>query len=908
MLRFRRGECDLLDRLLDDVGSGESRALVLRGEAGIGKTVLLEYAFERAAEWRSVRASGVESERELAFAGLHQVCAPALDSLGALPAPQQQALRTAFGLAPGTPPDRFVVGLAVLGLLGERARDRPLLCLIDDAQWLDRASAQVLGFVARRLRAESVAMIFAVREPTAGGEVTELSGLPDVWVGGLSDEHARMLLASAYPGPADRGVLDRVVAESRGNPLALLELPRGFTRAELEGWFGSFSQVVLPGRIEESFLRQIGTLSPVTRQVLLVAAAEPVGDPVLVWRAVDRLGVTVDVELASREAAGRFVDFGARVRFRHPLLRSAIYRAATAEERRRAHWALGQVTDPVADPDRRAWHRAQATEAPDEEVAAELDECARGAFARGAAAAAAAFLERAAELTPTAKRRGQRFLAAAHATYEGGMPAAAPRLIALAEASPLSALEEAQADVLYARSAFALGRGRDATESLFQAATRLQAIDARTARNTHLEAIRASWFLADHAPGLTLREMAEAAHRSPRPGPESTSDVLIHGLAIRYRDGYEAGAAVLKKAVAEFCVTAPTGEIGVLLEWFAGSIAVDLLDDESWDLISRRYEQRARDEERASLPIALTMQIVNLVMQGALAAAESLLEDFDAVRQATGIYDAPYAGLLWAVWRGRDKQATEMLDAMTNDAVERGEGVTLIAAEWLRATLLNSLGRYREAATAGLRATESEREMGFTTLYALVELVTAAAHTGQSGTAARALARLTTMTEASGTDWAHGVTARCRAMVADHDSAELDFHEALTRLGRTRIRAELARTHLHYGEWLRRRGRSKDARRELRTAHSMLTDMGMASFAALAARELRATGEKVREGPIAPSSTLTPQETQIVRLVREGLSNAEIADRLFISPRTVEWHLGKVFGKLGVTSRRQLRR
>ncbi|MFC7279297.1 AAA family ATPase [Paractinoplanes rhizophilus] len=907
MLQFRRDESAVLDRLIDDVGSGESRALVLRGESGIGKSALLEYALGRAAGWPTVRAAGVESEQELAFAGLHQVCAPVLDRLPGLPAPQQLALRTAFGLAAGKPPDRFVVGMAALGLLGEAARDRPLLCLIDDAQWLDKASAQVLGFVARRLRAESVAMIFAVREPADGGEVTELAGLPGVRVGGLSDDQARVLLESAYPGPTDKRVLDRVVAESHGNPLALLELPRGFTRAELAGGFG-LSPVVLPGRIEESFRRQIATLSPMTRQVLLVAAAEPVGDPVLVWRAVDRLGIAVDAEAASREAAERFVDFGPRVRFRHPLLRSAIYRAATGAERRRAHGALGQVTDPVTNPDRRAWHRAQAAEAPDEAIAGELEECGRRAHDRGAATAAAAFLERSAALTPEVKRRGQRLLAAAHATYEGGMPAAAPRLIALAEATPLNALEKAQADVLYARCAFALGRGRDATESLRQAATRLQAIDAATARDTHLEAIRGSWFLADHAPGLTLREMAEAARSSPRPGPETTSDVLIDGLAIRYRDGYPAAAAVLKEAVAEFCVKAPTGDSGLLLEWFAGSIAVDLWDDASWDLISRRYEQRARDEGIAALPIALTMQIVNLVMQGELASAGSLLEDFDAVRQATGIFDAPYAGLLLAVWRGRVEEAAELLDAMTDDANKRDEGVTLIAVASMHATLLNGLGRYQEAAAAALRATEPEREMGFITLCALAELVTAAARADQPDTAARALARLTAMTEASGTDWALGVTARCRALLAGRDSAETHFREAITRLGRTRIRGELARAHLYYGEWLRRHHRQDDARRELRTAHAMLTEMGADAFAALAARELGVAGEKVRKGAKAEPSTLTAQETQIVRLVRDGLSNAEVADRLFISPRTVEWHLSKAFAKLGVTSRRHLRR
>jgi DNA-binding CsgD family transcriptional regulator len=590
------------------------------------------------------------------------------------------------------------------------------------------------------------------------------------------------------------------------------------------------------------------------------------------------------------------------------LLRSAIYRAATSEERRATHQALGQVTDPVTDPDRRAWHFAQAAETPDEAIASELEECAQRAYARGAPAAAAAFLERAGTLTSDAKRRGQRLLAAAHATYEGGRPTAAPRLLALAAASPLTSLERAQVDVLYARSAFALGRGRDATNSLFQAATRLQSIDARTARNTHLEAIRASWFLADHAPGLTLQKMTEAAHNSPRAEPEMTSDVLIHGLAIRYRDGYPAAAAILKMAVAKFCATTPTGESGLLLEWFAGTAAVDLWDDEAWDLISRRYEKRARDEGIAALPIALTMRIVNLVMQGELSSAEALLADFDAVRQATSIFDAPYAGLLLAIWRGREEQATAMLDAMADDAVKRSEGVTLIAAAWMRALLLNSLGGYQEAMASALQATGAEREMGFVTLCALAELVTAAARAGQPETAAHALARLTSMTEASGTDWAQGMTARSRAMVADLSSAEPYFQEAIEQLGRTRIRGELARTHLYYGEWLRGCGRRDDARRELHTAHSMLSEMGMSAFAALAARGLGATGEKVREGLNAASITLTPQETQIVRLVREGLSNAEVGNRLFISPRTVEWHLSKAFVKLGVTSRRQLRR
>ena len=495
--------------------AGRSGALVVRGEPGVGKTALLEYVLERASGCRVARASGVQSEMELVFAGLHQLCAPMLDRLERLPGPQRDALGTAFGLARGVAPDRFLVGLAVLSLLSEVAEERPLVCLVDDAQWLDRASAQALAFVARRLLAESVALVFAARAP---GEERELRGLPELMVEGLGESDARALLGSVLPGPLDERVRDRIVAETRGNPLALLELPRGLTPAELAGGFGLPDAPALSGRIEESFRRQLAALPAATRRLLLVAAAEPVGEPVLLWHAAEQLGV--GVEAAGPAAEAGLCEFGARVRFRHPLVRSAVYRAASPEDQRSAHGALAEATDPELDPDRRAWHHAQAAPGPDEEVAAELERSAGRAQARGGLAAAAAFLEQAALLTPGSARRTERALAAAQAKHQAGAPDAALELLATAEAGPLDELQRARVDLLRAQIAFAVRRGSDAPPLLLKAAKRLEPLDLTLARETYLEALSAAIFAGRLATGGGVLEAAEAARAAPpAPGP-----------------------------------------------------------------------------------------------------------------------------------------------------------------------------------------------------------------------------------------------------------------------------------------------------------------------------------------------------------------------------------------------------
>jgi DNA-binding CsgD family transcriptional regulator len=905
MLRGRRSECGVLDRLLEAVRRGESRVLVVRGDAGVGKTALLEYAVERASGCRIARTAGVESEMELAFAGLQQLCAGMLDRLEQLPEPQRDALRRAFGLSDGVPPGRLVVGLALLGVMSEAADVRPLVCVVEDAQWLDQASMQALEFVARRLLAERVALVFAVR-PSA--EVQRLGGLPELVVEGLRDADARALLGSEICGPLDERVRDQIVAETRGNPLALLELPRGLTRAELAGGFGLPGAQTLSGRIEESFRRRLQALPAETQQVLLLAAAEPVGDPVLLWRAGDRLGIRVEAADAA-ESEG-LLEIGARVTFRHPLVRSAVYRAVSPAERRTAHRALAEATDPDVDPDRRAWHRAQAAAGPDEDVAAELERSAGRAQARGGVAAAAAFLEQAARRTPNAARRAERALAAAQAKHQAGAPDAALGLLATAQAGPLNELQRARVDLLRAQIAFAVNRGRDAPPLLLAAAKRLEPLDVGLARETYLDALWAAMFVGDLADGDDLREVAQAAHAAPRPGPSRqpprAADLLLDGLASLFKAGPPAGTPTLRRALRAFRSEQISKEEEIRWLHFACRTAVDLWDDEAWDVLANRHVELARDAGAlVELPIALHTRIGVHLNAGELTAAAALLEEVGVIAEATGSPIAPYGALALAVWRGREAQALELMEACTKEVVSRGEGSVLTAIGWARAQLYNSLGRYEDALVPGQEASEHPEELLFAR-WGLVELIEAATRTAKAALAADAFDRLSDATRGSVTDWALGIEARSRALLSDGETAERLYREAIDRLGRTRVRVALARAHLLYGEWLRREHRRVDARKQLRTAHGMFDAMGAEAFAERARRELAATGERVRKRTVETRDELTPQEAQIARLARDGHTSPEIGAQLFLSPRTVDWHLRKVFAKLGINSRRQL--
>jgi DNA-binding CsgD family transcriptional regulator len=903
VLQGRRTECAALDRLLEAARGGHSGVLVVRGEAGVGKSALLEYAREAASEFRVTQAAGVESEMELPFAGLHQLCATLLDRLDRLPPPQRDALGTAFGLTSGTRPDRFLVGLASLSLLSDAVDQEPLLCLIDDAQWLDQSSAQVLAFVARRLKAESIALFFAEREPD---ELDALAGLPELRLEGLSDVHARELLGSVVSGPLDERVAERIVAETHGNPLALLELPHGSSPVDLAGGFALTAALPLPSRIEESFRKRVERLPAESRCLLLIAAAEPIGDPALLWRAAERFELGPEAA-APAEAAG-LLTLGVRVTFRHPLLRSAIYRAASPEERRSAHRALAAATDPKIDPDRRAWHRAQATLAPDEEVAAELERSADRARARGGLAAAAAFLEQSAALTPDPLLRAGRKLTAAQAKHEAGAPTAALKLLAAADEGPLDELQRARLERLRAQLAFALRRGSDAPPLLLAAAKRLEPLDAGLARETFLEALAAAIFAGRLGGGRGVLEVAEAARAAPpAPQPARTIDLLLDGLANRFTDGYAAGVLPLRQALDAVSRDEGHSEDDIHWLWLACRIAPDLWEDETWHELATRQLQLARDGGALSvLPLAATYRAGVHVHAGEFAAAAALIEEADAITEATGNAPLGYTSLVLAAWRGREAEALELIEASREDAAGRGEGRAITLAEYATAVLYNGLGRYREALAAAQRASEHD-DLGLFG-WALIELVEAAARDHEPQLAADALELLSERTGLTGTNWALGIEARSHALLDEGQGAEDLYVEATERLGRCRIKVHLARAHLLYGEWLRRQNRRIDARESLRTAHELFSTMGAEAFAERAARELLATGETARKRTADTRGQLTAQETQIAELAREGHSNPEIGAQLFISPRTVEYHLHKVFTKLEISSRNELQR
>lgn len=858
--------------LLDEVRGGTSRALVLRGEPGAGKTALLDHASSAAAGFRTLRAAGVEPETELAYAGLQQLCAPLLEHTGRLPAPQRTAVEVAFGLAAGEPPDALLIGLGLLGLLGEAARERPLLVLVDDLQWFDVMSQVIVLFAARRLGRESVALILA------GRPGDELPGLPELPVEGLPDAAARELLATVLTGPVDDRVRDRILAETRGNPLALLELPHGLDAAEL-----SFGLGVPPAgapvgnRVAAAFRRRIDELPPDTRTLLAAAAVEPTGDPTLLWQALARLAVAGSAA-APAEAAG-LIDIGSRVRFRHPLVRSEAWRAVPLPRLRAIHQALAEVTDPLAAADRRAWHRAHATSGPDEEVAAELERAASAALARGGRAAAAVFLERATELSPDPARHAARALAAAQARAAAGQLAQVPSLLDAAELGPLDALARASVARLRARLAPTAARS---VPLLVEAARELAPLDPEAAREAALDAIAAG-LEAGRRGGDELRAAAQAARELSSPDP------LLDALVARVLDGRASFRAALDGL--------PPGRALQRLP-LAVAAALDAGDDEAWHRVTGQALAHARETGAVGLlPTALAHRAVALLVAGETAEARALAEAASAAGGPAA------AAMLLAAVQGREADAMAMLDAAVKEGGATGRGRLLGHAAYAKALLDNGLGRYPSAADAA-RMAAAHDDVGWLPAV-LSELVEASARGGLPCEAD--VARLTAWAEAAGTPWALGRAALAAAVTSSGKAAEDGYREAVDRLGTGRLGLPLARARLLYGEWLRRENRRAEARTLLRDAHESLDAMGAGGFAQRARRELAATGETVRRRSDPARWDLTAQEEQIARLAAAGHTNPEIGAELFLSPRTVEWHLRKVFGKLGVTSRRELR-
>jgi len=888
-------------RVLDAARDGESQVLVVHGDPGVGKTAMLEWAIEQAQGFRVLRAVGVEGEMEFPFAALQQLCAPIVDLAQHLPDPQRDALTVAFGLSAGQAPTPFLVGLAVLGILSEAAEQRPLLCVIDDAQWLDRASARALVFVARRLLAERITLVFAGREPTAA-----LAGLPQLRVEVLGHMHARELLESVLPSRLDEHVLERIVAETHGNPLALLELPHGLTPTQLAGGFGLPTAVPLSASIEESFTRRLAGLPGDARRLLLTAAADPAGDPALLWRAAAHLGIP-ESAMETVEAEG-LLELGGRVVFRHPLIRSAVYRAAGLKERRAVHRALAEATDPELDPDRRAWHQAQAASVPDEELAAELERSAGRARARGGVAAVAAFLERAATLTPEPRCRAHRLLAAASAHRDAGDLEAALTLLAQVDAGTVDEFGRARVDLLQAQIALAQRRGRDAGRLFLSAASRLEPLDAELARETYLEAL--GGVMSSDVEVVGGAPAVAAAARAAPPGtvPPRAGDLLLDAFAVRLTDGYQAAAPSLARALELLLASEiSTEEVGRELSLSslrnANIVALELWDDEAVHLLADRQVRAARDSGAlVHLEFALSFLARSHMLAGELAEAALVIDEARLIAEAIGNQPLVNAPLILEAWRGDEPHASDLISASSDEATTR----RWTSNNYARAVLNNSLGRHDAARDAAWEAFQPD-PIGYST-FLISELAEAAARTSDRSLLETARNWLSERTRVLASAWVKGIDARVRALSTEGDAAESLYLESIAQLSGTRVRLELARSHLLFGEWLRRERRRLDARTHLRTAQEAFTSMGAIAFASRAERELLATGEHARKRTPDTLDQLTPQETQIAHLVANGHSNREIAAQLFISPSTVDYHLRKAFRKLDVKSRTQLAR
>lgn len=899
----RQREQQALAELLDAARGGHSGVLVVRGEPGIGKTALLDDLVERAPDFRVLSLSGAELEREMAYAGVQQLCAPLMGLVDRLPAPQADALRVALGLTDGAAPDRLLVGLALLTLMSVASGSSPILCVIDDAQWVDSSSVRALAFVARRIQMDPVVMVFTTRDWGADA----LVGHRELMLRGLSDRDARLLLATMVPVRLDERVRETVLAEANGNPLALLELHRALSPEALAGGYGLPSATSTETQIERTFTRQVSELPSPTKTLLVVMAAEPAGRPEWIWSALSSLGIGREAAEPA-ESAGLIVIAGG-LRFRHPLIRAAVYRSSSASERRRAHAALASnITGPAAD-DYRAWHRAHATDTPDAHIADELERAAGRARARGGVSAAASFLEYAARLTPDPTDRARRTLDAAMADLDAGIPDAAARLLAAAQNTTDDEFLNARCELIRAKLAFAVSRGVDAPPLLLAAAKRMEHLDPPESRKAYLGAVLASILVGrlsteqhNSAPSV-----AEAARKAPAaPDPPRVIDLLLDGLIVRLTRGHVAAASQLQGAIRAYLHEWETGAPDPRWHDLTARVCLDLFDQDAYNFLTAREVDHLRTSGALTLlPVALVTYSAVCVTAGKFEQAAALLDESAAIITATGAPVRAAIRTYLAACRGQEQPCRAGVQETIDGAMSRGEGYDISVALYSAAIMHNGLGRYQEAMDAAASGARYD-DLGMRG-YLLVELVEAAVRCNELKVAAEALSELQMRTEASGTETALGVAARSKALMSDGSVADAAYQDALAHLQRSPAAVYLARTHLIYGEWLRREKRRADARMQLRTAYEMFAQMGADSFALRAQRELAATGETVHVQARDATAGLTAQESRIATLARDGYTNVEIGGQLFISRRTVEWHLGKIFAKLGVTSRRELR-
>jgi DNA-binding CsgD family transcriptional regulator len=891
----RAHEGGVLNVLLGGLRAGRAGVLVLQGEAGIGKTALLEHVELRADGIRLVQVSAVRSEVDLPYAALHQLCVPLLDQIERLPDPQRAALATAFGVATGIPPDRLCLGLAILGLLSRAADADPLLCVVDDAQWLDAESASVLGFVSRRLAAEPVALMFATREP-----VRELAGLPELQLRGLADRDARALFSSTLRGPFDKRVRERIVVESRGNPRALLELSRAFTPMQLAGGFGDPDVGALTIGVEENRTDEVEALPDELRLFLLVAAAEPLGEPWILLRAAHELSLPPTMAGTLQERG--LLNVGSRVQFPDPLVRWAIYRSASAYERQRVHGALADATDGGTEPEWRAWHRAYAATAPDEDVAADLERSAKRVLSIGGFSAVAAFLSRSAALTPELTRLAWRWLAAAEAEQQAGDSDAAQRTLAAAEAGPLGVGARARAQLLWARMAVGSGTG-DASAQLLAAARALEPLDIDLARDTYLETLAAIVEFGSREEH-DLVEVCDSAMAANRQGPPRPTDMLLDGVALQVTKGWASAVPTLRRALAAFA----GGHGGLGGCWLASHVASALWEPDLERALAERLVHLSKQVGALGVvPQALAQLAATHVRQGSFAAADLLIGELELAVDPRDATPAARVKELLAAFRGQATDRQSLIEAPWDGLTPAVHSLTETTLKIASMVLNNALGRYEDALREG-RGLVDAHEWVITPAWALPELVEAAVRVGSFDDASRALGLLAERARVSETDQALGLRARSQALMSEGEAAEALYRESLFCLGRAGGPFDLARAHLLYGEWLRRERRRIDAREQLRTAHRMFDAIGAEAFAERARRELVATGERARKRSVETLDDLTAQEIQVARMARDGLSNPEIGARLFISARTVKYHLQKVFTKLGISSRHELGR
>ena len=902
-LAGRESEQQSLRALLATVNQGMSGALVLRGEPGIGKTALLDFLVAGAPNARAARLSGVESESALAFSGLQRLLVPFLSRVDTLPPIQQLALRTALGVADGPAPTPFLVGLAALSLLAEAAQDRPLLCVVDDCQWIDTESTAVLAFVARRLHADGIGMVFAVREPPV---LATLEGLPQLTLSGLPTDAAADLLVALCEGRVDRHLAARMAAQTNGNPLALCELGRELALGRLAPGTLLHQPVPLGQRLETYYRARLAGLAPDTRSLLLLIASHIGDDPTVVWRAA-RLGV-LDPEAAGPAESDRLIELRPTLRFPHPLIRAAVYAGAEPATRRRAHALLADATDADTSPELRAWHRAAAAVGPDETVAAELERCAGAAGRRGGYLAQAEYLTRAAELSADIGSRARRTLAAADAAASGGAPLRAEALLSNCLALSTDPSLAARARRLEVRVRYELGRPIDGAPALLLGVAHgIAAVDRPLARQVLLDATELTIVTGHYISGTTAGEVGRAAMEiTAGADTEEVPDLLLAALGALAGADYLQAAPLLRRAVKQ--MNQPAAVDGTAPAWFVdGAYAAHAL----WDDTARHgWLERCERAARATgalhqLQLALSCLASVEAQTGDLRSAQARSEDSRQLARSIGWSEAKVSILAnpeLLAWQGRDAEA------------RRAAHTAAAAAEMIRAGDMKRPGRralmiiqlsgghYPEALrTAGELRNDDTMNFDNDALPALVE---AGVRSGRLDEAAAALQVLTERATASGTEWALGLSARSGALLAD--DPEPHFRAAIGHLENTSVVSDLARAHLLYGEWLRRQKRRSDARVELHHAHELLTAMGAVAFVSRVRMEMAAAGDRRTRPARARGLDLTPQEAQIARLAAAGAANVDIAAALFISPHTVGYHLGKIYRKLGVSSRQQL--